>query len=333
MGDVLRFAQPLWLLALAPLAWAAWRHLRHRESGGSVRFSQLDPLQGLPRGPWARLRPVVPVGKFVGLACLVAALARPQSGERIVDVSSRGVDIMLVLDVSGSMQARDLGPDNRLAVAKQTVASFISGRQSDRIGMVVFAAESFTQCPLTLDYDVLLEFLDGIRIAEESWDGTAIGMALITACNRLRDAGGDDGSQAQGSRVAILLTDGVNNAGEIDPETAAQAAAAVGVKVYTIGIGAEDMGAVVAGRRGRGVDFDEATLRRIAEVTGGKYYHATSRQKLADIYAEIGRLETRDVTSRVYLEFSERYTAFLWPGLLLVLAEFLLTRTRLRTLP
>ena len=322
--DAVRFAEPLWLLLLLALPWLIWRHLRQgRRLRGSIRFSH-TALGDLPRGLWARLRPLLFAARILGLGCLILAMARPQSGEKVVDVSAEGVDIMLVMDVSSSMQARDLGRANRLEVARSVVAEFIDGRQSDRIGMVVFAGESFTQCPLTLDYDVLLEFLGQIRIAEDDWDGTAIGMAMINACNRLRDAG----PEGKGSRVAILLTDGVNNAGEIDPETAADVAAAVGVRFYTIGIGA-------AGRPGRthGLDFDEAVLRHIAETTGGQYYHATSGEKLAEIYEEIGRLETSEVTSRVHLEYSESYAAFLWPGLLFLLSELLLGRTRLRTLP
>jgi Ca-activated chloride channel family protein len=276
------------------------------------------------------LRPLLFAARIIGLGCLVVALARPQSGREIVDVSADGVDIMLLLDVSSSMQARDLGSANRLEVAREVVARFIEGRRSDRIGMVVFAAESFTQCPLTLDYDVLLQFLGDIRIAEQSWDGTAIGMAMINATNRLRETGrGATNHGAGGSRVAILLTDGVNNAGEIDPQTAADVAAAVRVRFYTIGIGAEQRGQ----RRRGGVDFDEEALRQIAEATGGKYYHANSSEKLAEIYDEIGRLETTEVTSRIHLQYSERYAGFLWPGLLLLLAEFILRQTRMRSLP
>lgn len=325
------FAEPLWLLGLLLLPWLVWHHLIHgRRQRGSIRFSYLGGLE-LPVSPWSRLRPLLFAGRIVGLGCLVVALARPQSGRQIVDVSAEGVDIMLVLDVSSSMQARDLGPANRLEVAREVVARFIEGRRSDRIGMVVFAGESFTQCPLTLDYDVLLQFLGDIRIAEDDWDGTAIGMAMINATNRLRDSLGQGVSSrsAGGSRVAILLTDGVNNSGEIDPRTAAGVAAAVGVRFYTIGIGAERR----SPRRRGGVDFDEEALRQIAEVTGGKYYHATSSEKLAQIYDEIGRLETTEVTSRIHLQYSERYAGFLWPGLLILLAEFVLRQTRMRSLP
>ena len=322
--DEIRFADPAFLLLLLLLPWMGWRQRRHGQRlRGSVRYPQVGDLRGLPAGPWAVARRALPVARFLAVACLVAALARPQSGERVVDVSAEGVDIMLILDVSGSMRARDLGPAGRLAVAKEVVARFIHGRHTDRIGMVVFAAESFTQCPLTLDYDVLLQFLEEIDIAHESWDGTAIGMALINASNRLRDAGGE----GRRGRVAILLTDGVNNAGEIYPQTAAEAAAAVGVRVYTIGIGAPPQ------IRGRGVDFDEETLRSIAAATGGQYYHATSGEKLEEIYAEIGRLEKTEVTSQVHLEYSELYPLLLWPGFLALAGDFLLSRTRFRSLP
>jgi Ca-activated chloride channel family protein len=269
------------------------------------------------------MRGVVFALKLIALALIIMAMARPQSGDTVVDVTADGVDIILVLDVSGSMKVKDLGPDNRLAVAKDVVAEFVEGRLTDRLGMVVFAGESFTQCPLTLDYDVLLSFLEQIRIAEQDWDGTAIGMAMINATNRLRDADGR-------SQVVILLTDGVNNAGEIDPLTAAEVAAAVGVRVYAIGVGAPGSG----GRgRGRGVDFDEETLKQVASLTGGRYYHATSGEKLAEIYDEIGKLETAEITSQVHVEYTERYGAFLWPCLVLVLFEFTLARTRLRTIP
>ena len=180
------------------------------------------------------------------------------------------------------------------------------------------------QCPLTLDYDVLLEFLGEVEIASRSWDGTAIGVALINSCNRLRDADGK-------SRVVILLTDGVNNAGEIDPMTAAAAAEATGIRVYTIGVGAR--GSPVPGRPGRGLEFDEEILERIAETTGGQYYHATSREKLKQVYEEIGKLETTPVTSAVHLDFSERYGRFLRTGSVLLLLGFVLANTRFRRLP
>ncbi len=317
----LRFAEPAWLIGLACLPFLVVRYRQRRP--GTLQFSSLHHVRDLAPSIWVRIRRVVFGLKLVALSLLVMAMARPQSGETIVDVTADGVDIVLVLDVSSSMQVRDLGPDNRLEVAKDVVAQFVEGRQTDRLGMVVFAGESFTQCPLTLDYDVLLAVLDQIRIAEEDWDGTAIGMALINATNRLRDAKGR-------SQVVILLTDGVNNAGEIDPLTAAEVAAAVGVRVYAIGVGAPGSGGQ---GRGRTVDFDEEILKQVADLTGGRYYHATSGEKLAQIYDEIGDLETTQITSQIHVEYTEQYANFLWPCLALILVEFILVRTRLRTIP
>lgn len=325
MEDYLRFENGIWLAALLLLPLVLYRYLREeRGDRGSIRFSSLKSFEGIRPGLWARLRHTVVVMRLLGLACLIVAMARPQAGKEVVDVSAEGIDIMLALDVSGSMEARDLGEANRLEVAREVVSEFISGRHSDRIGMVVFAGESFTQCPLTLDYDVLLEFLGEIEIASRSWDGTAIGVALINACNRLRDADGK-------SKVVILLTDGVNNAGEIDPMTAAAAAEATGIRVYTIGVGAR--GNPVPGRPGRGLEFDEEILEQIAATTGGQYYHAISREKLKQVYEEIGELETSPVTSAVHLDFSERYGRFLRTGSALLLLGFVLAHTRFRRLP
>ena len=325
MEEYLRFENGIWLAALLLLPVVLYRYLREeRGDRGSIRFSSLKSFAGIRPGLWVRLRHTVVVLRLAGLAFLIVAMARPQAGKEVVDVTAEGIDIMLALDVSGSMEARDLGEANRLEVAREVVSEFISGRHSDRIGMVVFAGESFTQCPLTLDYDVLLEFLGEIETASRSWDGTAIGVALINACNRLRDADGK-------SKVVILLTDGVNNAGEIDPMTAAAAAEATGIRVYTIGVGAR--GNPVPGRPGSGLEFDEEILERIAETTGGQYYHATSREKLKQVYEEIGKLETTPVTSAVHLDFTERYGRFLRTGSALLLLGFVLANTRFRRLP
>lgn len=327
--DALRFAEPLWLWGLVLLPLLAYRYIREqRGQMAAVRYSDLGLLDGVGRSLWSRLRHGLAVLRLIGLGLLILALARPQAGKEVVDLSAEGVDIVLALDVSGSMEVKDLGPASRLSVAKEVVADFIAGRQTDRIGMVVFAAEAYTQCPLTLDYDVLLSFLDDIRIADESWDGTAIGMALVTACNRLRE------SEAK-SKVVILLTDGVNNAGEIDPATAAQVAAAMETRVYSIGVGsgAGALVSVLRGRRPRGAEFDEATLKQIAEATGGKYYHATSRESLQAIYAEIGQLEKTEISSDVHVDYADRYLYLIWPALLLLLLEFAVANTRLRRLP
>ena len=327
------FVLLLLLLLLLPILVYLYI-VQGRQRQGSVQFSDLASLRRMGNTMWDRLRHVLFVFKLLGLLLLVLALARPQAGREKREMSAEGIDIMLTLDVSSSMELNDLdnGERSRLAVAKEVVSDFVGGRYSDRIGMVVFAGESFTQCPLTLDYDVLTSFLQGVQIADESWDGTAIGMALINATNRLRESEGR-------SQVVILLTDGVNNAGEIEPLTAAEVAEAVGVRVYTIGVGSD--GSIrrpvqgIFGTRYQTVqvEIDEETLRAVAQRTGGKYYRATSEEKLEAIYREIGELETTEITSEVHVEYSERYPHFLWPGLLLLLIEVLLSNTRFRRLP
>ena len=332
----LRFAEPLWLLlGLVVLPALLYRYVAvERRAKGAIRFSGLSALRQQHGSLWTRLRHSLLVLRLVGVTCLIAALARPQAGKEVRELTAEGIDIMLTLDVSSSMELNDLaaGKKNRLEVAKEVVAEFIQGRQSDHLGMVVFAGESFTQCPLTLDYDILLDFLGDIQIADEAWDGTAIGMALVNACNRLRDSQGK-------SKVIILLTDGVNNAGEIDPLTAADAASAVGIRVYTIGVGSD--GSIrqavqgVFGTRYRTVqvEIDEETLKEVAERTGGQYFRATSEKKLEEIYRLISALETTKIKSEVYVDYSERFMYFLWPGLLLLLAEVVLANTRFRRIP
>ena len=322
MFGLTQFEDPLWLICLVILPVILYWYLLERRRSASIRFTQVSEVKRrVPVTLRSRLRPTLLALKLLGLGVLIMAMARPQAGTQLIDLSAEGIDIMLTLDVSSSMEAKDLGAASRLEVAKKVVADFISGRISDRVGMVVFAGQSFTQCPLTLDYDILVDFLKDIRIAEEEWDGTAIGMALINACNRLKDSDAD-------SKVVILLTDGVNNAGEIDPMTAADAAAAIGVRVYSIGVGRQ----VSARARGR-VEFDEEALRSIAQRTGGKYYHAHSEEKLQEIYAEIGELEKTEVTSLVHVDYSDRFASWVWFGLLVLVAEFALANTVFRKVP
>ncbi len=331
----LRFENPEWLILISLLPILLYFYIRRRRfRQSSVRYSDISVFRSLKKPLSIKLRHALIAMKLLGFLFLIVAMARPQSGRSKREISSEGIDIMLTLDVSSSMELNDLdnGDRTRLEVAKQVVSDFINGRQSDRIGMVVFAGESFTQCPLTLDYKILLEFLEGIPIAEKSWDGTAIGMALINAVNRLREAEGR-------SQVIILLTDGVNNAGEIDPVTAAETAGAVGVRIYTIGIGSD--GSIrravpgVFGTRYQNVEveIDEETLRTVAKKTGGKYYRATSEKKLEQIYDEIGELERTEITSEIHVEYTDRYMPLLWAGLFLLLCEVLLSNTRFRSLP
>jgi Ca-activated chloride channel family protein len=252
----------------------------------------------------------------VGGLGIVTALARPQTGSARIDVKSEGIDIMLALDISGSMRAEDFKPYNRLYVAKDVAREFLRGRSGDRIGLVVFAGGAYTQCPLTLDYGILEELIAAVDFGQVP-DGTAVGMGLATALNRLRER------QAK-SRVVILLTDGQNNAGDVDPITAAEAARALGVRVYTIGAGTDGPARVpvddpVFGRRYVTIDasLDEPTLRRIAEITGGRYYRATSAEGLLEIYKEIDRMERTEAETVETVRYEEKGP---WVALLAAIA-------------
>jgi len=298
----MRFASPLFLLALIPLALLLLREFRRPWSRARLGI----PAAGFfPRRGWrSRLAGAVPV--LVGLSglLLVVALARPQTGAAKVERKSEGIDIVLALDISGSMRAEDFKP-NRLAVVKQVAKEFVQGRSGDRIGLVVFAGGAYTQCPLTLDYGVLTTLLDEVDFGNVP-DGTAIGMALATSVNRLRGTPGK-------SKIVVLLTDGQNNAGEIDPVTAAEAAKAVGVKVYTIGAGTQGPVRVpvddpVFGRRYVTMEasLDEKTLTEIARTTGGRYFRATSAEALEEIYGEIDRMEKTTASTVEYVQYNER---------------------------
>ena len=225
---MIQFANPmfLWLLLAVPLV-AYFMFRRRREA--AIKFSDISLLRNVRRSRRVKNRKILYALRLLALVLLIIAMARPQAGKKTTEVSSEGIDIMLALDVSGSMKAEDFKPQNRLVAAKEVIKEFVQGRQSDRIGLVVFSRQSFTQCPLTMDYSVLLNFLEQVDFGMIE-DGTAIGMGLANAVNRLRS------SDAK-SRIIILLTDGINNAGEIDPLTAAQIAKTLGIRVYTIGAG------------------------------------------------------------------------------------------------
>ncbi len=252
-------------------------------------------------------------------------LARPQVRDATVERSTEGIDIVLALDVSTSMTAEDFVP-NRFEAAKAVAAEFVRGRESDRIGLVVFAAQAYTQAPLTLDYPFLLTMLQEVRMGLIE-DGTAIGTALATATARLRD------SEAA-SKVVILLTDGQNNRGQVDPQTAAEAAAALGVKVYAVGVGGDGPSRRGPfGGFGPAPEVDEVALRRVAETTGGRYFRATDAQALRQIYDAISELERTEIEETVLLDVEERYPLFLWPALACLLAAVALSTTRLREVP
>jgi Ca-activated chloride channel family protein len=298
----MRFASPWFLLALVPLAAVVVWDLRRRWSRARLGVSHAAFFRF--RGWRAGAARGVPFLYAAAGTLLVLALARPQTGAARIEVKSEGIDIVLALDISGSMRAEDFKP-NRLAVVKRVAREFVAGRSGDRIGLVVFAGGAYTQCPLTLDYGVLESLLDQIEFGQVP-DGTAIGMALATATNRLRETEGE-------SKVVILLTDGQNNAGEIDPITAAEAAHALGVRVYTIGAGTNGPARMpvddaVLGRRYVTIDVsvDEETLQKIADLTGGQFFRATSSEALQSIYEEIDRMERTDAETVEYVEYDEK---------------------------
>jgi len=309
---VIQLATPLALvlLLLLPLWWI----LRARQRPPAITFSRAATLAAGPQSGRGVTRTLF-ILRNVVLAALVLAAARPRSRGHAENVTSQGINIVLAIDLSSSMLAEDFQPQNRLEVAKETVKRFINGRTSDRIGVVAFAAEALTQVPLTTDYPVVIQAVDNLQ-AGQLEDGTAIGTAIATAANRLRDAPGK-------SKVMILLTDGVNNRGDIDPRTAAQAAAAFGIKIYTIGVGTEGMAPVPVGRGVYGlryenqpVQIDEALLTDISRMTGGRYFRARDAAALQRIYDQIDHLERTPVQSTTYVRYAE---LFRWPlGLALI---------------
>ena len=300
----------LLMLALLPVWW--WR----RRHGGraAIVFSRVKALKSGPRaGRWL-IRSLL-ILRSVAIAGLVVALARPRTAGKSEQSNSEGINIVIAFDISSSMLAEDFQPQNRLEVARGKVKQFVQLRSSDRIGVVAFSGEALTQVPLTTDYPVVLAAIDNLQPGQLE-DGTAIGTAIATAANRLRNAPGR-------SRVMVLLTDGVNNRGTIDPRTAAQAAAAFGIKIYAIGVGTEGMAPVPVGRgvfglryENRPVEIDDALLTEVAEKTGGRYFRARDAAALDRITAEIDQLERTPVRTRVYTRYAELYR---WPlGLALV---------------
>ena len=301
----------------------------------SIRFSSLDTIKQLKQPRIIFLRHLPVALRCLVIMLLVTAMARPQAGITSTEVLTEGIDITLCLDTSGTMQALDFTwkgeRQNRLQVVKRVVNDFIKGRKNDRIGMVVFGAEAFTQCPLTLDYGVLLSFLDRVEIGMAG-DTTAIGSALATCVKRLKDL-------KEKSKVVILLTDGRNNAGSIDPETAAGMARTFAIKVYTVGVGTEGevpfLADTIFGKRYvyQRVDLDEAILKKIAATTGGTYFKATNTEALAEIYRQIDQMEKTTIETKEYTEYKELFHPFLLGGLALLLLEVVLANTRLRRIP
>lgn len=328
----MHFASPyyLWLLALIVpmIAYYVWRV---RQGGAAIQISTVEGVLRAPKSVRYYLRHLPFVLRTAAYALLVVALARPQGIEQNVRTSTEGIDIMLSIDVSGSMLARDFKPD-RITAAKEVAASFISDRVGDRLGLVVFAGEAFTQSPLTTDQSTLQTLLARIRSGLIE-DGTAIGNGLATAINRLRE------SEAK-SKVIILLTDGVNNRGEIAPMTAAEIARAQGIRVYTIGVGSRGTAPYPAvdmfGNMtfiNQKVEIDEKTLTEIARLTGGRYFRATDKEKLQAIYDEINQLEKSRVEVTERITYHELFLGWVLAALALLTAELLLSNLVLNRIP
>ncbi|MFD1094639.1 vWA domain-containing protein [Salegentibacter chungangensis] len=322
--------QFFWLLLLLPvaIAWYFWK--RNRQSP-ELKISSIKGFKASP-GILGKLKPVLFILRLLALALIITAMARP----RTVDVSTRssstqGIDIVMAIDVSASMLARDLKP-NRLDALKEVATNFIEGRPSDRIGLVVYAGESFTKTPITTDKSIVLRAMEDIEYDNILQSGTAIGSGLATSVNRLKD------SKAK-SKVIILLTDGVNNAGFIDPKIASELAVEFGIKVYTIGVGSNGMalspiGITRGGRIQYGnvqVEIDEELLKQIAEDTGGEYFRATDNEKLEEIYEEIDALEKTEIEEFRYYNYDEKFRPFALLACGLLLFEVLLRFTVFRS--
>lgn len=322
MFEHLKFANPeaFYLLLLIPAA-IAWYWFRGSGTRAKLQISDYSAFAGKPRSLKIYLQHLLFILKVLAFSLLVIALARPQSLHSRQSVSVEGIDIVLAMDISGSMLAEDFKP-NRLEAAKEVAIDFIKGRPSDRIGLVVFSGESFTQCPLTTDHAVLINLFDDIKSGMIE-DGTAIGDGLATAVNRLKES-------TAISKVIILLTDGENNRGFIDPKSAAEIAKVFGLRVYTIGVGTIGTAPYPIQTpfgmqyQEMEVRIDEPLLNQIAEMTNGKYFRATNKQKLQDIYHEIDALEKSKVDVTEFRKKKEEYMPFALGALGLLLLNFIL---------
>jgi Ca-activated chloride channel family protein len=330
MGDV-TFAYPwvLYFLLIIPFM-AAWYWFKGRKIEPTLNYSSLNIFKELKPTWRERLKYLPNILRMFVVALLIVALARPQNFQSGENIYTEGIDIAMVLDISGSMLAEDLKP-NRLDAAKSVIDEFVRERVSDRIGLVVFARDAFTQCPLTVDYSVLRNLLGDIKSGMID-DGTAIGNAIANGVNRLKE------SKAK-SKVMILLTDGVNNAGEVDPISAAQIAKTFDLRIYTIGVGTRGEAPYPVqtpfGTRYQmvPVEIDEDVLKEIAALTEGKYFRATDNKKLQEIYETIDKLEKTKVEITSYRNAKELYFSWLGGGVILLLLELGLSRTVLRKLP
>ena len=320
----------LLLLAIPPLV--ALHVRRTRRGQGSLQFASTFALEGIRHSWSVWIRHILFGAGMLGLALSIVALARPQQGNQVEEITTEGVDIVIALDASGSMAAEDFEPNNRFFVAKRVAGQFIEALRHDRVGLVVFAAKAFTLCPLTLDYGVLLNALNNTELGTIE-DGTAIGNALATCLNRLRE------SKAK-SKVIILVTDGVNNRGEVQPIDAAEMAKSLAVKIYTIGVGTTGTARFPINDPVYGksyadlqVEIDENSLKQIAAITQGLYYRATDRPALEKIFADIALLEKTKIQVKTYTHYNERFPDFLFPAIFLIFIGTLASFTRFGKIP
>ena len=334
MSDI-SFGSP-WLLLLLPgvVLLAALPYLWRRQMAPvGMRYADTGLVSGVGSSMRLRVMPFVSALRFVALALVIIAAARPQSGDAREVIRGEGVDIAIALDISGSMGQQDFDP-HRLEAAKRIIADFIEEREYDRIGLVVFSRDAFVQSPPTLDHDVLLRLLDEVDLADRLriQDGTAIGSGMATAANMLKDSTVEN-------KLVTLLTDGVNNAGDLDPVTVATAAEALDIKVYTIGVGRQprsndpQLGPFGGGLVMQGAHLDEETLQQIAAITNAKYYRATDAEGLRGIYDEINALEKSEIEVLHFTTYRELAAWFLIPALLLFLLELVLSQTVFRKIP
>ena len=327
----MEFKHPLFFLLFLIIPLVLYFFKRKRLPVTFV-FSNANFMKSFPHSWRVSASRIPSLLRVLIFSLFVFALARPQVINREREHETKGVDIILSMDISGSMLAEDFKPENRLVVAKQEAKKFIQSRENDRIGLVVFSRDAFTQCPLTLDYEILIALLDQIQIGMIP-DGTAIGMGIATAVNRLRESDSK-------SKVIILITDGENNAGKIDPITAAELARTFKIKIYTVGVG---RGGLVPfpvndplfGKRyvQAKVEVDEFSLKRIADITGGLFFRARDPKALSEIYAKINQLETTEVKVHEYQSYDEIFYIFLIPAVLLLVLEITLRNTVLLKIP
>jgi len=321
------FAHPYWFLALLALPLAAWLKGRRGRPAAFV-YSSVGLLAGLTRARRSQAGSVLAALRWLALALFILALTQPRLMKSTTEVKASGIDIVCALDLSGSMKTQDYIINHqqisRIDMAEPVLKQFIEGRPNDRIGLVVFAAQAFIASPLTLDHDFLLETIDQIGIGSINSDATAIGDGITTALNRLREV-------KSKSKIIVLMTDGANNSGVISPMTATQAAKALGVKIYTIGLGNRE----IVQQMGLPEGFlpDEDTLEQVSQSTGGRYYRADNAEKFKAIYAEIDKLEKSEAVINKYTEFKELFPWLATAGLVVLLLEITLSQTLLRRLP